>query len=288
MTTEELIASDRKNLALTQRAFDVGIVPRSDIASTADTQLAADLAQLPSCKQLDQAYDALAVLAERAPSEWRVQQFDIEQFTLPRDIPLSLPASWCGSGRTFLPLGDAAARAEQRGDRRGGCAGVSRHQLVGFHHSGSPARGGSVSSVRHALGGRSTLTQPLFQGGALRAQVRAARDAFKAEAATYRAVVLEALGQVADDPLGLKYDAQILTVDRHAMDVALQALKLQQQSYSVGTTTVLNLIVAERTYAQARLSYTSARVQQFTDSASLLTTLGGGCGTTKSMPPHNR
>ena len=60
-----------------------------------------------------------------------------------------------------------------------------------------------------------SLTQPLFKGGALRAQVRAARDAFKAEAATYQAVVLEALGQVADDLWALQYDAEILTVDRH-------------------------------------------------------------------------
>jgi outer membrane protein TolC len=106
--------------------------------------------------------------------------------------------------------------------------------------------------------------------------VRAARDAFRAEAATYQAVVLEALGQVADDLWALQYDAQILTVDRHSMDVAAEALKLQRRSYSVGTTTVLNLIAAERTYAQARLSYVSARVQQFTDTASLLTALGGG------------
>src|ERR1700678_799617 len=91
-TTEELIASDRKNLTLTQRGFDVGIVPRSDVL-TADTQLAADLTQLPSLhKQLDQAYDALAVLSGRAPSEWQVRPFDIEQFTPPRDIPVSLPA----------------------------------------------------------------------------------------------------------------------------------------------------------------------------------------------------
>src|SRR3984885_9608503 len=91
-TTEELIASDRKNLALSQRAFDVGIVPRSDVL-TADSQLAADLTQLPSLhKQLDQAYDALAVLSGRAPSEWQVQPFDIDQFTPPRDIPVSLPA----------------------------------------------------------------------------------------------------------------------------------------------------------------------------------------------------
>jgi NodT family efflux transporter outer membrane factor (OMF) lipoprotein len=274
-TTEELIASDRKNLALTQRAFDVGIVPRSDVL-TADTQLAADLTQLPSLhKQLDQAYDALAVLAGRAPSEWQVQPFDIEQFTLPRDIPLSLPA------RLVRQRPDVLA-AEMQLHAASAAIGVAVAQEF-------PDISLSASISREALraadlfhqfdtlwsaGG--SLSQPLFKGGALRAQARAARDAFKAEAATYQAVVLEALGQVADDLWALQYDAQILTVDRHSMDVAFQALKLQQQSYSVGTTTALNLIVAERTYAQARLSYANARVQQFTDSAGLLTALGGG------------
>jgi NodT family efflux transporter outer membrane factor (OMF) lipoprotein len=274
-TTEELIASDRKNLALTQRAFDVGIVPRSDVL-TADAQLAADLTQLPSLhKQLDQAYDALAVLAGRAPAQWQVQPFDIEQFTLPREIPVSIPA------RLVRQRPDVLA-AEMQLHAASAAIGVAVAQQF-------PDISLSASITREALraadlfhqfdtlwGAGGSLTQPIFKGGALRAQVRAARDAFRADAATYQAVVLEALGQVADDLWALQYDAQILTVDRHSMDVALQALKLQQQSYSVGTTTVLNLIAAERTYAQARLSYVSARVQQFTDTASLLTALGGG------------
>ena len=275
MTSEELIASDRKNLALTQRAFDVGIVPRSDVL-TADSQLASDLAQLPSLhKQLDQAYDTLAVLAGRAPSEWQVQPFDIEEFTLPRDIPLSLPA------RLVRQRPDVLA-AEMQLHATSAAIGVAvAQEFPDISLSASITREALRSAdlfhqfdTLWAAGG--SLTQPLFKGGALRAQVRAARDAFKAESATYQAVVLEALGQVADDLWALQYDAQILTVDRHAMDVAFQALKLQQQSYSVGTTTVLNLIVAERTYAQARLSYANARVQQFIDSASLLTALGGG------------
>jgi NodT family efflux transporter outer membrane factor (OMF) lipoprotein len=274
-TTEELIASDRKNLALTQREFDVGIVPRSDVL-TADSQLAADLTQLPSLhKQLDQAYDALAVLAGRAPSEWQVQLFDIDQFTLPRDIPLSLPA------RLVRQRPDVLA-AEAQLHAASAAIGVAVAQEF-------PDISLSASITREALraadlfhqfntlwGAGGSLTEPIFKGGALRAQVRASRDAFEASAATYQAVVLEALGQVADDLWALQYDAQILTVDRHSMEVALEALKLQRQSYSVGTTTVLNLIAAERAYAQARLSYVSARVQQFTDSASLLTALGGG------------
>jgi NodT family efflux transporter outer membrane factor (OMF) lipoprotein len=274
-TTEELIASDRKNLALTQRAFDVGIVPRSDVL-TADTQLAADLAQLPSLhKQLDQAYDALAVLSGRAPSEWQVQPFDIDEFTPPRDIPVSLPAQLVRQRPDVLA-------AEMQLHAASATIGVAvAQEFPDISLSGSITREAlRAADLFHQFdmlwGVGGSLTQPLFKGGALRAQVRAARDAFKAEAATYQAVVLEALGQVADDLWALQYDAQILTVDRHSMDVALEALKLQQQSYSVGTTTVLNLIVAERTYAQARLSYVSARVQQFTDSASLLTALGGG------------
>jgi NodT family efflux transporter outer membrane factor (OMF) lipoprotein len=274
-TTEDLIASDRKNLALTQREFDVGIVPRSDVL-TADSQLAADLTQLPSLhKQLDQAYDELAVLAARAPSDWKVQPFDIDQFTVPRDIPLSLPA------RLVRQRPDVLA-AEAQLHAASAAIGVAvAQEFPDISLTGSITREAlTAADLFHqfntlwGIGG--SLTQPIFKGGALRAQVRAARDAFKAEAATYQAVVLEALGQVADDLWALQYDAQILTVDRHSMEVASEALKLQQTSYSVGTTTVLNLIAAERTYAQARLSYVSARVQQLTDSASLLTALGGG------------
>ncbi len=274
-TAEDLIASDRKNLALTQRAFEVGIVPRSDVL-TADSQLAADLTQLPSLhKQLDQAYDALAVLAGRAPSEWQVQPFDIEQFTLPRDIPVSLPA------RLVRQRPDVLA-AETQLHAASAAIGVAVAQefpniTLSASITREALRAGDLFHQFDTLWGvGGSLTQPLFKGGALRAQVRAARDAFKAEAATYQAVVLEALGQVADDLWALQYDAQTLTVDRHSMDVAFESLKLQQQSYSVGTTTALNLIAAERTYAQARLSYVIARVQQFTDSASLLTALGGG------------
>jgi NodT family efflux transporter outer membrane factor (OMF) lipoprotein len=274
-TAEELIAGDRKNLAMTQREFDVGIVPRSDVL-TADSQLAADLTQLPSLhKQLDQAYDELAVLAGSAPSGWQVQPFDIDKFTLPRDIPVSLPA------RLVRQRPDVLA-AEAQLHAASAAIGVAvAQEFPDISLSGSLTREAlTAADLFHqfntlwAVGG--SLAQPIFKGGALRAQARAARDAFKAEAATYQAVVLEALGQVADDLWALQYDAQTLTVDRHSMQVASEALKLQQKSYSVGTTTVLNLIAAERTYAQARLSYVSARVQQFTDSASLLTALGGG------------
>jgi outer membrane protein TolC len=89
-------------------------------------------------------------------------------------------------------------------------------------------------------------------------------------------VVITALGQVADDLWALQNDSERMAVDQHAVDIALEAFRLQQTSYTVGKSSVLQLIDAERTYAQARLSLASARIQQYQDTAGLMVALGGG------------
>ncbi len=274
-TTGDLIASDRRNLALTQREFDVGVATRADVL-TADSQLAADLTQLPTLrKQLDQAYDMLAVLTGRAPAEWKVHAFDISELTLPRQVPLSVPSALARQRPDIL-----AAEAQLHADSAAVGIAVAQ-EFPEITLSASLTRDALTAgdlfhqfSTLWSAGG--ALTQPIFEGGALRAEVRAARDAFKAQAATYQSVVLTALGQVADDLWALQYDADLLTVDRHSVDVASESLQLQQTSYQVGTTNVLNLIDAERTYAQARLGFATAEVQQFEDTAGLLVALGGG------------
>ena len=96
------------------------------------------------------------------------------------------------------------------------------------------------------------------------------------QASAYKAVVLEALGQVADDLRGLDNDAAHLSVSQHALDISMESLKLQRVSYTEGKTTVLQLIDAERTYAQAKLGLATARIQQYQDTADLLVALGGG------------
>jgi NodT family efflux transporter outer membrane factor (OMF) lipoprotein len=274
-TTEDLIASDRKNLALTQREFDVGTATRADVL-TADSQLAADLTQLPTLhKQLEQAYDALTVLVGRAPAEWKSHEFDIGELALPREVPLTLPAQLVRQRPDVL-----AAQAQLHAGSAAIGVAIAQ-EFPSLNLSASVTRqaleaGGLFHQFDTLWDAGGALAVPIFEGGAQRAQVRAARDAFKADAATYESVVLEALGQVADDLWALEYDAELLTVDRHSVAVASEALKLQQKSYAVGTTNVLNLIAAERTYAQARLGYASAQIQQFEDTAGLLVALGGG------------
>jgi NodT family efflux transporter outer membrane factor (OMF) lipoprotein len=274
-TTLELIESDRKNLELTEREYEVGTAARTDVI-TADSQLAVDLTTLPSLRmQLEQAADALAVLSGRAPAQGPVHEFDISEFALPMELPLTLPAQLARQ-RPDILASEAQLHAASA------AIGVAfAQEFPTLTLSGSIERQALTAgalfqqfeTVRQAGG---ALAAPIFAGGALRAQTQAARDAYRAQAATYQGVVVTALGQVADDLWALQNDAERLAVDQHSADIAGEALRLQQQSYTVGKTSVLQLIDAQRTYAQARLSLATARIQQYQDTAGLLVALGGG------------
>jgi NodT family efflux transporter outer membrane factor (OMF) lipoprotein len=274
-TTLELIDSDRKNLELTEREYEVGTAARTDVI-TADSQLATDLTTLPTLRtQLEQARDALAVLTGHAPAQWPVHEFDISEFTLPGEVPLTLPSQLVRQRPDIL-----ASEAQLHADSA--AIGVAfAQEFPTLTLSGSITRealtAGALfhqfNTVRQA---GAALAAPIFAGGALRAQTQAARDAFTAQAATYQGVVVSALGQVTDDLWALQNDAERLAVDQHAVNIAGEALRLQQQSYTVGKTNVLQLIDAQRTYAQARLSLATARIQQYQDTAGLLVALGGG------------
>ena len=65
-----------------------------------------------------------------------------------------------------------------------------------------------------------TLAEPLFEGGALRAQTRAARDSFTAQAGIYQQTVLSAFGQVADGLRAIEHDAQRITAFRHTLRIS--------------------------------------------------------------------
>ncbi len=282
--TLDLLASDAKNLELTQRMFELGSAARTDVL-TAESQLAADETALPALRQqLSVAEHALTVLTGRKPADWSPPSFELSDFTLPPALPLSLPST------LVRQRPDILAAEEQLHAASAGVGIAVAQEYPSITLSASLTRDAlTAADLFHDfdrlwnLGG--TLTQPLFQGGALRAQVRGARDTFNAQAASYSQVVLTAFGQVADDLRALEHDEERVVAYRHSLRIAGDSLALQRISYAAGKTTVLQLIDAERTYSQARLGNASAEAQQLTDSADLFVALGGGWWRTELTPP---
>src|SRR5579864_206231 len=283
-TVEDLIKNDQKNLDLVQRELDAGKVARSEVL-TAAAQLESDRTQLPSLhQQLSVARHALAVLAGRAPADWSPPDFDIAELTLPGDLPLSLPSELVRRRPDIL-----AAEAELHADSA--AIGVATAQLYPSitlsasltQEASALARLLDAASRFWTVGG--SLDAPLYHGGALNAQRRAAIDAYQAQLATYRQIILQAFGQVADALSALEHDAELVAASRRALDIAGASLALQRSSYAAGKTSALQLIVAENTYSDARLGNARATAQRLADTAQLFIAAGGGWWGAGEAPP---
>ncbi len=271
----EIVADDENNLALIRRKLAAGRAPRTDVLA-ADTQLANDRTLLPALgQQRAAAEDALAVLVGKSPAEWTPPAFDLADFSLPAQLPLSLPSALVRQRPDILA-------AESRLHARSAEIGIATGQMypniqlsasIGAAALQSGALFDSSSSVWTLAAG---LTAPVFHGGALKAQRQQAIEAFRASLATYRQTVLEAFGQVADTLRALGHDAALLDAEHQALDAADAALQLQRFSYAAGKSGVLRLLDAQRSFQQARLGYARAIAQRYVDSAQLLVALGGG------------
>ena len=272
---EDIIADDHKNIELVRIARNAGSGTMTEVLS-AQAQLAQDQALLPPLRQqLSVARHALAILAGKAPADWRTPDFELSAFTLPSELPLSLPSELVRA-RPDIMASEAQLHAATA------ALGVATANLY-------PAITLSANTVQESLTPGSLfnasantwalaagLTAPIFNGGTLQAKKRAAEEACEAALASYKQVVLQSFGQVADVLKALEHDAQQIDAQQHALETARSSLNLARLSYSAGNTGVLQVLDAERLFNQARLGLTHARIRQYQDTALLYLALGGG------------
>jgi outer membrane protein TolC len=121
-----------------------------------------------------------------------------------------------------------------------------------------------------------SLTQTLFDAGALIYRHRAADAALDEAAAQYRAAVILACQNVADTLRALQADADALKASAAADRAAKVSFDLARQQYQLGTVSVVALLNVEQTYQQAEIALTQAEANRYADTAGLFQALGGG------------
>jgi NodT family efflux transporter outer membrane factor (OMF) lipoprotein len=273
-TMEELLDRDRENLKLVQLALDAGSVSRLDVVS-AQSQLASDSVLLPSVRQeLSAARHALAAIVGTAPTESELPDIDLAKLALPQHLPLSVPSELARRRPDILS-------AEAQLHAATAAVGVATSNLyphidlagsIGQQAVTADTLFDPSSSVWSIAAG---LVAPLFDGGTLRAEKRAAIDAMRASAANYEQTVLEAFGQVADSLDALDHGAEEMQAQARAEDAARETVNLTRQSYREGSVGILQVLDAERRYQQARLGFVRAQAQRYLDTVQLFLALGG-------------
>jgi NodT family efflux transporter outer membrane factor (OMF) lipoprotein len=273
--TERLVTLQHQTTEIVRGQRRIGTASELDLLTqqAAEAQIVATLPPLE--KQLGQTRDALAALVGRLPSEEPAETFRLEDLTLPRDLPVSLPSKLIeqrpdvrqaeadlhvASAQAGVALTDMLPQFAINANT--GTAALQIGQLFG-PYTGFWSLGAS-------------LTQTLFDAGALIHRRRAAEAALDQAGALYRAAVLLACQNVADTLRALQADADALKASAEADRAAKSSFDLARAQYRLGTISFVALLNAEQTYQQAELTLVQAQANRLADTAGLFQALGGG------------
>lgn len=271
---ERVLELDRENLHVAQLAFEAGAQPRQAVVA-AEGLLAADAALLPPLRQeVSVAEHALALLLGQGPADAALPVFDLDRIALPGELPVSLPSELAHRRPDIL-----AAEAELRAATAAvGIATANLYPRIDLRAS----LGQQAISAAHLFERGNTawsfagvLVAPLFDGGSLRAERRAAEAAMQASIAMYQQTVLAAFGQVADSLRGLEHGAEALAAQGKAGKAARDQFELTRKSRREGQIGRQPVIAAERNFELASLAQVRARGQRYLDTAQLFLALGG-------------
>ncbi|MGH8125383.1 MAG: efflux transporter outer membrane subunit [Rhodanobacteraceae bacterium] len=273
--TRQIVASLRQELDIAQKQQAIGAKSLGDTLAVR-SQLAATAATLPPLeKQLAATQNQLATYLGVTPAQLRLQPVTLAGVTLPTDIPVSLPST------VVAQRPDIRAASAQLHAATAAVGVATADMLPEITLSGSASSQSLTwsSLLAAGTGGWSLglgLLQPLFHGGQLRHQKRAAEAGMDAALANWRQTVLVAFQNVADSLQALDYDADSLKAQSTSEQDARKLLSLTRTQYRVGAVDYLTLLSAERQFQQARIAEISARTSRLADTAALYAALGGG------------
>ncbi len=120
------------------------------------------------------------------------------------------------------------------------------------------------------------LTQPIFEGGRLRAQVEQVSAQQKQSLEAYRKSVQTAFREVNDALITVRQNGDSEVALGQAMQAAKRSLQLAQARYDSGYSPYLEVLTAQRTSNDATLAWVQNRQARLSSSVDLFKALGGG------------
>jgi NodT family efflux transporter outer membrane factor (OMF) lipoprotein len=269
--TRHLVELQNHQLEIAEQRLYAGGISEYDVRNQR-TAVAQTEASIPSLEeQLDSIDHQIAFLMGFTPTEARIPEVSLNAVALPDELPLSIPSALVRQ----RPDIRAAEAVLHQASANVGVATANLYPQIVLTGSGGGlgtkfTAGGDVWNVGSAL------TQPIYNGGALRAEKRKAQDAFDEASAVYRRTVLQSFREVADSLRAIQHDAETLRTRTTAADQAADAYRIATRRYEAGGISETNMLDTQRQQLETALDRTNATAARFVDSATLIETLGGG------------
>ena len=271
----EQLAVARDNLEIAERIFEIvevryeaGEISGFDLASQ-EAALANSRAQIPQIEQQILALrTAIAILVGQAPQQFDIAETDLYETNLP--VPAAGLPSELLVRRPDLLQAEADLRAGQANVH------VARAAMLPSVDLGAGVTSLLTSMSDPTASLSAALSQTVFSGGALEAQLDSAKARRTALLANYEQAILTALREVDVALSAINTSAQREAQYDIALAASRKALDSAELRYRVGTDDLTSLLSAQQTYYSATQSALEARRDRLTAAIDLYVAMGGG------------
>ena len=274
--TRKNAETQRQAVNVTEERQRLGLTSGLDSAQ-ARAQLAATEAEIPSIEaSIRQSIHRLGILLGQEPTAL------VAELSQAKPLPAAQ-----GAVATGLPLELLARRPDLRSAERNLSAamadvGVARADLyprfdltlgLGLQSAGT-SNFASISSRYWSI--VPGLSLPVFNRGAIKANLARKEGAYKEALAGFRASYHSALEDVENALANYYAERSRAAGLQESLDQSRQALALAQERYRRGLTSFLDVLTAQSSVHTAQRSLTQSQAQILTDLVALHKALGGG------------
>ena len=267
--------SRQKTLEIVERRYEQGLVGPVDIR-LARENLAASKALEPAIElSLITARHALDVLLAHRPGSSDDLPGTLTDLPQLENVPIGLPASLLDRRPDVIAAEFALQAANER-------VGVSIAGLFpdltlsgSFGYSGDTIEEIFKYDYTEMYAAVSSLAQPIFDGGRIKAQINAAKARFEEQAANYAGTVLNAIREVEDALITERMLQAQLEQTQIRLIEAKAAEELSRQRYQSGVEGILAVLASERLSRVAEEELTILKGRIWTSRVNLYLALGG-------------
>lgn len=275
------LESQRKSFDLVERSHRLGAQSGLALAQARSTVDAARADAAAFDSQVEQDRNALALLVGAMP---------------PADLLPAAPASDTAAPATaaqlLVPPPDLPSSVLQRRPDvraaehalRASNADIGAARAAFFPRIALTASAGTASSTLSGLfaGGSKawsfapSISVPIFDGGANRANLRVAEAQQKIQIATYEKTVQTAFREVADALAERRTLAERLDAQRSLLSATSRSFELSQSLFRSGASSYLDVLDAQRAFYAAQQTLIGLQLTEQTNRLTIYKTLGGG------------
>jgi multidrug efflux system outer membrane protein len=272
--SQRTLASRKESLQLNRTLQEHGFNTQLDVRQAEELVYTA-AAQIPDLeRQLEQQENSLSILLGNNPGAIP-RGLQLTEQPHPPDVPAGLPSA-------LLERRPDIREAEQKLIAANAQIGVAKAayfpqiSLTGSAGYESPALASLFTGPASLWSFGGALTQPLFQGGRLKSNVRLAEAQHQESLLAYRQTIQDAFRDVSNALIAYRKYREFRVQQENLTGAAQDAARLSEIRFKAGTTDYLEVLTNETNSYSDQLTLAQAQLNELQALVQLYQVLGGG------------